>query len=39
MYEAVLSAAPTSTPPGSRAVAGLEALNSTAPAGSAPATP
>jgi tetratricopeptide (TPR) repeat protein len=38
-YEAVLSVAPTSSPPGSRALAGLAALDGTAPAGSSPATP
>jgi O-antigen ligase/predicted negative regulator of RcsB-dependent stress response len=39
MYEAVLSVAPSSTPAGARAVAGLGALDGTAPAGNPPATP
>jgi O-antigen ligase len=39
MYDAVLSVAPSSTPAGSRAVAGLAALDGTAPASSAPAAP
>jgi O-antigen ligase len=38
-YEAVLSVTPSSSPAGSRAVAGLAALDGTAPADSSPATP
>jgi tetratricopeptide (TPR) repeat protein len=38
-YEAILAVAPSSTAAGSRAVAGLAALDGTAPADSSPATP